>query len=106
MSRPRGRRRVPCAVLEFDPSLVGRLSSAAAERLSNEPDGGRAIIRALRCAWNTKLTPIQRKYMQEYYYNRRTMKQIAESAGVSTGTVSRTLARARNRLRDALQYYI
>ncbi len=106
MNRRRGRKRVPCAVLEFDPSLIGRLSEEAAARLAKEPDGGRMIIRALRHAWDSALTPVQRSYMQEYYLYRRTMKQIAEQAGVSKGTVSRTLSRARIRLREALQYYL
>ena len=34
------------------------------------------------------------------------MAQIAADCGVSTGTVSRTLARARQRLRNALQCYL
>ena len=102
----RGRRRVPCAVLEYDPDLVGRLSDAAAEQLNREPDGGRMIVKALRQAWHSALTPVQRFYMQEYYINRKTMCQIAADCGVSTGTVSRTLSRARQRLRNALQYYL
>lgn len=102
----RGRYRVPCEVLEFDPALVGRLSADAEQRLSHEPDGGRMIIRALRRAWQTALTPVQRFYMQEYYIYRKTMAQIAADCGVSTGTVSRTLARARQRLRNALQCYL
>ena len=65
----RGRYRVPCEVLEFDPALVGRLSADAEQRLSREPDGGRMMIRALRRAWQTALTPVQRFYMQEYYIN-------------------------------------
>lgn len=102
----RGRYRVPCEVLEFDPALVGRLSADAEQRLSREPDGGRMIIRALRRAWQTALTPVQRFYMQEYYIYRKTMAQIAADCGVSTGTVSRTLSRARQRLRNALQCYL
>ena len=101
-----GRYRVPCEVLEFDPALVGRLSADAEQRLNREPDGGRMMIRALRYAWQNALTPVQRFYMQEYYLYRKTMPQIAANCGVSTGTVSRTLARARQRLRNALQCYI
>ena len=102
----RRRRKVSAAVLEFDPLLVRRLSEDAAKQFSEEPDGGRAVIRALRSAWQTALTPHQRTYMQEYYINRKTMCQIAADCGVSTGTVSRTLSRARQRLRNALQYYL
>lgn len=100
------RHRVSCDVLAFDPELVGRLSTEAEERLLREPDGGRMIVKALRHAWQTALTPVQRTYMQEYYIKMKTMKRIAEEYGVNIGTVSRTLSRARNRLREALQYYL
>ena len=102
----RRRRKVSAAVLEFDPVLVRRLSEDAAKQFSEEPDGGRAVIRALRSAWQTALTPHQRTYMQEYYINRKTMQQIAAEYGVNKTTVWRTLRRARSRLRSVLHFYL
>lgn len=98
--------RVSCEVLDFDPAIVGRLSPEAKERLKHEPDQGRRIVRAIRRAWSAALTPVQRSYMQEYYVNCKTMRQIAEEYGVNIGTVSRTLSRARNRLRYTLKFYL
>ena len=98
--------RVSASVLDFDPSLIYRLSEQTAETLSELPDGGRRIIRAMRAAWVTELTACQRKYLLMYYQDRDTMADIAELCGVGVGTVSRTLSRARNRLRRILQYYL
>ena len=101
-----GRRIVSDSRLEFDPALIKRLSREAAERLSGEDESVRMLVRALRCAWNTVLTPVQRSYMKEYYINTKTMAQIASENGVNKTTVSRTLRRARIRLRHVLQFYL
>lgn len=101
------RRIISDQVIEFDPALVSRLSAEAKELMSQAPDENRQlIIRALRRAWNTALSPIQRSYLQEYYVNCKTMKQIAELYSVNIGTVSRTLSRGRNRLRETLNYFL
>lgn len=99
-------RRYSADRLEFDPAFLSRLSADAAEKLSETPDGGRTVIRALRAAWQTALTQHQRIYMQEYYINRKTMQQIAAEYGVNKTTVWRTLRRARERLRSVLQFYL
>ena len=94
-------------VLEFDSSLIRRLSQQTEEVLfGQQPDGGRALRRAVRAAWNTELTDCQKRYLLLYYSDLRTMKQIAQMHGVTVPTVSRTLRRARDRLRRVLQYYI
>ena len=60
--------------------------------------------RNLRIAREKELTPRQR-YMLELYYDRQmSVTEIAQELGVNISTVSRTLQRARNRLRHYLQY--
>lgn len=107
MTRPQQPRlrHVGDAALEFDPALILRLSRASDELLDAQPDGGRAIVRAVRRAWQNELTDCQRKYLLLYYQDTMTMREIAARCGVNTATVSRTLKRARNRLRQVLQYY-
>ena len=73
--------------------------------MQDEPNGGRQVIRAVRQAWDCELTETQKLYMQAYYEDHLTMAKIAERYGVDLTTVSRTLKRARNRLRHILQYY-
>lgn len=94
-------------MLEFDPSLIRRLAQQTEETLyGQQPDGGKTLRRAVRAAWNTELTDCQKCYLLLYYRDLHTMKEIAEMQGVTVPTVSRTLRRARNRLRRVLQYYI
>lgn len=57
-------------------------------------------------AWDRELTKTQRKYLLMYYQEVMTMQEIADCCGVDRATVSRTLRRARLRLRRVLQYYI
>ncbi|MBR3269230.1 MAG: sigma-70 family RNA polymerase sigma factor [Oscillospiraceae bacterium] len=86
--------------------LVSRLTRTAVPGdLSDLPDGGRQILRAIRGAWINELTDRQRYYLLLYYRDLHTMQDIAEISGVTIGTVSRTLRRARNRLKRVLQYY-
>ena len=71
-----------------------------------EPEERRRILRLVRKAWDTELTDCQRRYLLCYYQDTMTMREIAEAFGVCIPTVSRTLKRARGRLRHVLQYYL
>lgn len=51
-----------------------------------------------------ELTPRQRQLVEMYYLRQIPMQYIARELGVSTSTVSRTLARARVRLERCLKY--
>lgn len=91
-------------MLEFDPALIRRLSAQAEEALSGEETRLQAV-RAVRRCWKQELTDCQRRYLLHYYRDCMTMRAIAEQYGVTVPTVSRTLKRARCRLRRVLQYY-
>jgi len=51
-----------------------------------------------------ELTPLQRQTLIAYYFEERTIPQIAAERGVHKSTVSRTLHRAENKLRRFLKY--
>lgn len=53
-----------------------------------------------------ELTPRQRKLLQMYYFDGLTMREIAEIENVNQSTVSRTLARGRDRLQRVLEYAV
>ena len=94
-------------MLEYDPAIVRRLTQQSDRgHLAELPDGGRVLIRAVRAAWTSELTPCQKRYMLLYYRDLHTMQEIADFYGVNVGTVSRTLTRARNRLRRVIRYYL
>jgi hypothetical protein len=80
-------RRVHPTALEFDPELIGRLSAEAEQQFAEQPDMGRRVLRAMKKCWAEVLTPTQRRYLEAYYRQRRTMRQIAEANGVNTATV-------------------
>ena len=50
------------------------------------------------------LTPLQRETLIAYYFEERTIPQIAADRGVHKSTVSRTLHRAEDKLRRFLKY--
>jgi len=103
MSRGRWRR-VSDKLLEYDPAVL----RAAAHDTGSEDEyrQERMICRALRRAWEESLTPCQKKYMDSYYREHMTVYEIAAQECVMASTVSRTLSRARCRLRGILKYYI
>ena len=51
-----------------------------------------------------ELTPLQRYTLTSYYFRELSMAEIARELNVHRSTVSRTLQRARERLREHLQY--
>ena len=62
--------------------------------------------RLLRRVITERLTPIQRDYLSDYYFNGMTMREIAATRGVAVSTVSRTISRAKVRIREALKYTV
>lgn len=105
--RVRAHRPVRPEILEFDPSMVLRLAEQSAkDYLSAQPDGGSRLLRAIRRAWETELTPIQQKYLLLYYQGAMSLREIAARYGVTVPTVSRTVKRGRERLRRVLMLYL
>ena len=60
--------------------------------------------RNLRVAREKELTPRQQYMLELYYDQEMSVTEIAQELCVNVSTVSRTLQRARNRLRRYLQY--
>lgn len=102
MSR-KNTRRVSERVLAFDSEAIRLLAESGGDSDGTQE---RVLIRALRRAWDEALTPRQRDYMNLYYRSRRNIYEIAAGEGVSVSTVSRTLRRAKARLKAVLKYYI
>ena len=50
------------------------------------------------------LSPAQRETLIAYYFHRQSIPEIARARGVHKSTVSRTLKRAQNNLRQHLKY--
>lgn len=73
----------------------------------NDPDNTERLERMrrnLRQAREQELTPRQRQIVALYYDRGLTIPEIAGELGVNRSTVSRTLQRAKARLRRFLQY--
>ena len=62
------------------------------------------LYRNLRKARKLELTPRQQHILELYFDEEMTVGQIAEVLQVNPSTVSRTLRRAKERLRRCLQY--
>ena len=61
-------------------------------------------IRRIRTLIREELTELQRYTIVAYYFENRTLLQIAEERCINKSTVCRTLKRAENKLRRFLQY--
>lgn len=60
------------------------------------------LLKAIR----EELTPLQRKILVMYYYEKINIPEIARQSGVNKASVSKTLQRARDRLRRVLKYSV
>ena len=70
---------------------------------NNDADISR-LRRNLRLARQSELTPRQAQLVEMYFDEGLSMTEIGARLGISKSTVSRTLARARERLRRSLRY--
>ena len=61
-------------------------------------------IRRIKSVIRQELTELQRYTILAYYFENKTLMQIAQERNVSKSTVSRTLKRAETNLRKFLQY--
>lgn len=62
------------------------------------------LRRNLRRAREQELTPCQRQVLDMHFERKMSVTQIARELGVNPSSVTRTLQRAKNRLRRYLQY--
>ena len=72
--------------------------------LKNTEDPKTRLATNLAIALEEELTEKQRALVRYYYIKQMPMKEIAEHTGVHVSTVSRTLKRARVRLKRCLKY--
>ncbi|NCB51073.1 MAG: sigma-70 family RNA polymerase sigma factor [Clostridia bacterium] len=72
-------------------------------RLADSSDS-ESMAQKIAGAVENELTPRQRELVHLYYIDQMTMYDIAIKSGVSVSTVSRTLKRARERLKKFLRY--
>lgn len=70
----------------------------------DEADWKTHTIKALRSALENELTETQRCYIDRFFFDGWTMREIAESSGVNTATVSRTIRTGLDRLYHVLRY--
>ena len=61
-------------------------------------------LKRLRRVIESELTEVQREILVAYYFQSKTMAQIAKERGVNRSTVCRTLHRAEERVRRCLRY--
>lgn len=61
-------------------------------------------LRRLRRVIEMELTQVQREVLVAYYFQEKTMAQIARERGVCRSSVCRTLHRAEDRVRRCLRY--
>ena len=85
---------------EFEGDMAAYMRAVA-------PDNDEAIYRLkrnLRLARREELTPRQAQMLYLYFDEEMTMAEIARELQISKSTVSRTLARAKGRLKRCLCY--
>ena len=63
-----------------------------------------AEMARMRRVIREELTELQREALLAYYFQEKTMTQIAQERGVNKSTICRTLHRAEEKLRRYLEY--
>lgn len=61
-------------------------------------------LKRLRRVIESELTQVQREILVAYYFQSKTMAQIAAERGICRSSVCRTLRRAEERVRRCLRY--
>ncbi len=93
--------RVSEQALEFNKSFIREMTETP------QTNGAHLQLaqRALRDALEYELTPRQRQLVLMHFYEQYTVGQIAGKLELDKSTVSRTLSRAKQRLRRSLRVY-
>ena len=61
-------------------------------------------LKRLNKVGENELTPVLREILVAYYFQQKTMTQIARERGICTSSVCRTLHRAEDRIRRFFKY--
>lgn len=85
---------------EFEGDMAAYVRATAAD---NDEVLSR-LRRNLRVARREELTPRQAQMLRLYFDEEMTMEQVGQELGVCKSTVSRTIARAKRRLKRCLRY--
>ncbi len=93
--------RVTERALEFNEEYVAQLISRGKTNGEHLKIAGRA----LRDAIENELTDRQREVVLLYYFEKMTMREVGETLGIDSSTVSRTLGRARRRIARCMRFY-
>lgn len=83
---------------------IGDMTVWARENAEDNAEQLERLRRSLRRARQQELTPRQRQMLELYYDRQMKMPQIAKKLGVNRSTVSRTIRRAKDKLRRYLRY--
>ena len=98
-------RRRAAPVLTFrNNEFLGDMAAWAREHCQNNEEQMERLCKNLRTAREIALTQRQQQLMQMYYDEGQTMTAIARELNLNRSTVSRDLARGRERLRRCLRY--
>ncbi|MBQ7004714.1 MAG: sigma-70 family RNA polymerase sigma factor [Oscillospiraceae bacterium] len=95
-------RRVSALWLDADPGIVRGMMQRES---SNERQ--RAVMQdALHRTIERDLTARQRQLILMYFYDELDVTEIAKETNLDKSTVSRTLKRAKERIRKSMQFYV
>ncbi len=95
-------KKVALTVPELDKKIKEMYSIQTAE---TNDDTIKKVKHALREIISNDLTDRQKQIVVMYYYENLKMMDIAEQLDINVSTVSRILARARNRIYGHIKYY-
>lgn len=84
----------------------GDLTAWQRENCGDNTEQLAQIQQKLRLAREKELTPRQQEILTMHFDRQMTIAQIARELGVCSSTVSRTIERAKKRLRRCLQYLL
>ncbi len=84
--------------------FIGDMAAWQRENAEDNSEQLERLRRNLRLAREAELTARQRQMIRMYYDEGKSMTKIARLLHVNKSTVSRTIARGRNRLKKCLKY--
>lgn len=71
---------------------------------ADDEDAAQKVSDVIYAAVRFELSETQRRYFTEYYFEGLTMDEIADIHGVNKSSISRTITRAKERMKRVLKY--